>query len=36
MVVDAALRRLIVRRAGNRCEYCRLHQDDLPFVTFHV
>jgi hypothetical protein len=36
MAVDAALRRLVRARAGNRCEYCRCHQDDLPFVTFHV
>lgn len=24
----AALRRDVVRRAGNRCEYCLIHQDD--------
>jgi hypothetical protein len=24
----AALRREVIRRAGNRCEYCRIHQDD--------
>ncbi len=24
----AAVRREVVRRAGNRCEYCRIHQDD--------
>jgi hypothetical protein len=24
----AALRREVVRRAGNRCEYCLIHQDD--------
>jgi hypothetical protein len=24
------LRRLVVRRAGERCEYCLLHQDDRP------
>ena len=24
----AALRREVIRRAGNRCEYCLIHQDD--------
>ena len=23
-------------RADNRCEYCRIHQDDEPLWTFHV
>jgi hypothetical protein len=36
MAIDAALRRLVRDRAANRCEYCRCHQDELPFVTFHV
>ncbi len=36
MAVDLATRRLVRERAGNRCEYCRLHQDDQPFLTFHV
>ena len=36
MPVDAALRRLVRQRADDRCEYCGLHQDELPFVTFHV
>ena len=36
MPIDAALRRLVRTRAGNRCEYCRCQQDELPFVTFHV
>jgi len=31
-----ATRRLVRRRAGNRCEYCRLHQDDDPLLSFHV
>ena len=34
--MDAALRNLVRQRAGNRCEYCRVHQDDDPFYTFHV
>jgi len=24
------------RRAGNRCEYCHLHQDDSPLATLHI
>jgi hypothetical protein len=34
--MDAATRRLVWRRARNRCEYCRLHQDDDDFSSFHV
>lgn len=33
--LPAALRREVIERAGNCCEYCRLHQDD-NFFTFHV
>jgi hypothetical protein len=29
-------RTLIRARAGQRCEYCRLHEDDLPLYPFHV
>lgn len=36
MAIDITLRRLVAVRAGNRCEYCRCHQDELPFVTLHV
>jgi hypothetical protein len=36
MAIDAALRRFVRERAENRCEYCHCHQEDLPFVTFHV
>lgn len=36
MAIDSAVRRLVRTRAANRCEYCRCHQDELPFVTFHV
>lgn len=36
MAIDTALRRLVRQRAANRCEYCHCHQEDLPFVTFHV
>lgn len=32
----AALRAFVRERAGLRCEYCRLHEDDVDFLTFHV
>jgi len=31
----AATRRLVRARAGMRCEYCRIHEDDEPFA-FHI
>ena len=34
--MDPALRRLVVERAGFRCEYCRLHCDHQTSVLFHV
>jgi hypothetical protein len=34
--MDQALANLVRERAGERCEYCRLHQDDAPFYRFHV
>jgi hypothetical protein len=34
--MDAALRALVWKRAKGRCEYCRVHQDDADFLTFHV
>ena len=33
--IPDALRRLVVERAQGRCEYCLLHQDDLPF-SHHI
>jgi hypothetical protein len=36
MAIDAVLRHLVRHRAENRCEYCRCHQNELPFVTFHI
>ena len=30
--MDAAVRELVRRRAGNRCEYCRLRQEHTPYV----
>lgn len=34
--MDRALRTLVRRRAGDRCEYCALPQLLVPFVSFHV
>ena len=36
--VPARLRRAVVRRAHGRCEYCRIHQDDviLPHEPDHI
>jgi hypothetical protein len=34
--MDTAIRALVWERAGGRCEYCRLHQDDDAFLAFHV
>ena len=31
-----ALQNLIRRRAGNRCEYCQLHQVDSPLAALHI
>ena len=34
--MDAVLRNLVRQRAGNRCEYCRLHQTHAPYFNFHI
>jgi len=34
--MDAATRRAVRRRAGNRCEYCRVRQEHDPLFTFHI
>ena len=34
--MDSALRRFVRERAGRRCEYCHLHEDDSDFLVFHV
>lgn len=34
--IESTLRELVSARASNRCEYCRIHQDDDPFFRFHV
>ena len=35
-MMDAATRRAVRQRAGNRCEYCRVRQEDDPLFTFHM
>jgi hypothetical protein len=35
-VIDTATRELVRQRAGRRCEYCRLHEDDDPLFAFHI
>ncbi|MCY2993182.1 MAG: HNH endonuclease [Planctomycetota bacterium] len=37
-MIDAKTRQLVRRRAGERCEYCRLPEDvsDVPFHVEHV
>ncbi len=36
--MDAELRELVRQRAGNRCEYCRLHEEEaaVPFQIEHI
>ena len=31
-----SVRALVRSRAGERCEYCRLHESDQPLLTFHI
>ena len=35
-MMNAALRAFIRERAGRRCEYCRLHEGDADFLSFHI
>jgi hypothetical protein len=35
-MIDAALRAFVRERAGRRCEYCRLHEDDYDVIAFHL
>jgi 5-methylcytosine-specific restriction endonuclease McrA len=35
-MIDAATRRLVRERAGNRCEYWRLHQDHSPLAGLQI
>src|SRR5262245_22578976 len=34
--MDKALRAFVRERAGHRCEYCRLHEEDDDFIPFHI
>jgi hypothetical protein len=34
--MKASIGALVRARAGQRCEYCRLHEDDLPLFSFHI
>ena len=34
--MSLAIRTFVRERAENRCEYCRLHQDDSPLAALHV
>lgn len=34
--MEAQTRTRVRERAGNRCEYCQLHQDDSPLATLHI
>src|SRR3954466_16378453 len=34
--MEAATRKLVRDRAGDRCEYCQLPQSDLPLARFHI
>lgn len=34
--MDDGVRQLVRKRAGNRCEYCRLPQAALPWARFHI
>jgi hypothetical protein len=34
--MDDATRDFVQQRAGDRCEYCLLPQDAIPWVAFHV
>ena len=34
--MDAQTKRLVRERAGNRCEYCGLHQDHSPLAALQI
>lgn len=34
--MNDALRKAVRERAGNRCEYCRMHQEDDPLFSYHI
>src|SRR5436309_15888656 len=35
-MMDVALRSFVRERAGRRCEYCQLHEEDDDLMAFHV
>ena len=35
-MMDAQTRRYVRKRAGQRCEYCQLHQDQSPLVPLQI
>ncbi|MEZ4684776.1 MAG: HNH endonuclease signature motif containing protein [Bacteroidia bacterium] len=35
MKVSSSVRKIVKERAGNRCEYCLLHED-FSFLTYHI
>lgn len=34
--MSPATRSLVRERAGHRCEYCHLHEDDSPLAALHI
>jgi 5-methylcytosine-specific restriction endonuclease McrA len=34
--MNESARSLVKRRAGNRCEYCQIHQEDSPLAALHI
>ena len=34
--MNAATRTLVRERAGHRCEYCQIHQEDSPLAALHI
>jgi 5-methylcytosine-specific restriction endonuclease McrA len=34
--MTAATRAFVRERAGNRCEYCQIHQEDSPLAALHI
>lgn len=34
--MDVSTRAFVRERAGNRCEYCQLHQDNSPLALLHI
>jgi 5-methylcytosine-specific restriction endonuclease McrA len=34
--MNRSVRTFVRLRSGHRCEYCRLHESDQPFLSFHI